>query len=114
MFSVLERDTGRWVGRVGPLHPEGWPGDEVGWGIVRDAWGRGYATEAAAAAVEWAFDALGWTEVIHCIDEGNTASERVAEHLGSRRLRRAVLPPPHPVELTVWGQTRHEWRARPR
>ena len=41
MFSVLERDTGRWVGRVGPLHPEDWPGDEVGWGIARDAWGRG-------------------------------------------------------------------------
>ncbi len=64
--------------------------------------------------MEWAFDTLGWTEIIHCIDEGNTASERVAERLGSRRLRRATLPPPHPVELTVWGQTRDEWRARPR
>lgn len=59
MFSVLERDTGRWVGRVGPLHPDGWPGDEVGWGIARGAWGRGYATEAAAAAMEWSFDILG-------------------------------------------------------
>ena len=114
MFSVLERDTGRWVGRVGPLHPEDWPGDEVGWGIAREAWGRGYATEAAAAAMEWAFDTLGWTEIIHCIDDGNTASERVAEHLGSRRLRRGTLPPPVAVELTIWGQTRDEWRARPR
>jgi RimJ/RimL family protein N-acetyltransferase len=114
MFSVLERDTGRWVGRVGPLHPDGWPGDEVGWGVIRQAWGRGYATEAAAAAVEWAFDHLGWTEGIHCIDEGNTASERVAERLGSRPLRPGRLPPPHEVDLVIWGQTREEWRARGR
>ena len=45
MFSVLERDTGAWVGRLGPWMPEGWPGPEVGWGIVRSRWGRGYATE---------------------------------------------------------------------
>ncbi|NPC84790.1 GNAT family N-acetyltransferase, partial [Pyxidicoccus fallax] len=30
MFSVLEKSTGRWVGRVGPWKPEGWPGTEVG------------------------------------------------------------------------------------
>ena len=114
MFSVIERDSGRWVGRVGPLHPDGWPGDEVGWGMAREAWGRGYASEAAAAAVEWAFEVLGWTEVIHCIDAGNTASERVAERLGSRPLRTGMLPPPYDGEpLTIWGQSREEWRSRP-
>ena len=46
MFSVYERDTGRWVGRVGPWMPEGWPDTEVGWGVTRDCWGRGYAPEA--------------------------------------------------------------------
>ena len=66
MFSVLERTTGRWVGRVGPWMPDGWPGTEVGWGVLREFWGRGYATEAAEAAVDWAFDHLGWTRVIHC------------------------------------------------
>jgi RimJ/RimL family protein N-acetyltransferase len=45
MFSVIEKASGRWVGRLGPWQPEEWPGTEVGWGIVRDAWGRGYATE---------------------------------------------------------------------
>src|SRR5215468_9834689 len=45
MFSVIEKATGRWVGRLGPWQPEGWPGTEVGWGLVREVWGRGYATE---------------------------------------------------------------------
>lgn len=112
MFSVVERETGEWVGRVGPLRPVGWPGTEVGWGIVRSRWGRGYATEAAAAAMDFAVDRLGWTEVIHCIEDANVASIRVAERLGSRRLRTARLPPPADVDVVVWGQTADDWRAR--
>jgi RimJ/RimL family protein N-acetyltransferase len=112
MFSVIERETGDWVGRVGPWCPEGWPGTEIGWSIVRSRWGRGYATEAAAASIDWAFDELGWTEVIHCIDDGNEPSAAVARRLGSSKLRRALLPAPINVELDVWGQTRDEWRER--
>ena len=51
MFSLIEKASGRWVGRVGPWQPEEWPGTEVGWGIVKPAWGRGYATEAAVATI---------------------------------------------------------------
>ncbi len=112
MFSVLERDTGAWVGRLGPWMPEGWPGPEVGWGIVRSHWGRGYATEGSAAAVDWAFDVLGWAEVIHCIEPANAASIRVAERLGARRRGRGRLPEPFPVPVNIWGQTREEWRSR--
>src|SRR6476660_7398462 len=54
MFSVIERESGDWVGRVGPLEPVGWPGTEVGWGIVRSRWGRGYAPEAAVASIDYA------------------------------------------------------------
>src|SRR5918993_4899610 len=68
MFSVIEKSSGRWVGRLGPWMPEGWPGPEVGWAIVRDCWGRGYAPEGAIAATNWAFDTLGWDRVIHSID----------------------------------------------
>ena len=81
MFSVVEKATGRWVGRLGPWEPEGWPGTEVGWGLIREVWGRGYATEGATAAIDWAFDALGWDEVIHTIEPANTASQAVARRL---------------------------------
>jgi RimJ/RimL family protein N-acetyltransferase len=58
MFSVIEEVSGRWIGRIGPWRPEGWPGPEVGWALSRDVWGKGYATEAATAAMDWVFDEL--------------------------------------------------------
>jgi RimJ/RimL family protein N-acetyltransferase len=115
MFSVIEKSTGRWVGRVGPWQPDGWPGTEVGWAITRECWGRGYATEAAIATTTWAFDHLGWSNVIHCIDPANIASQMVARKLGSRNLGPGKLPAPFqaaPVDL--WGQSAEEWRARAR
>ena len=115
MFSVIERSSGRWIGRLGPWKPEDWPGTEVGWGLAREAWGKGYATEGATAAMDWAFDTLGWTNVIHCIDPENTPSQAVAMRLGSRNLGQGTLPAPldiWPVDL--WGQSRDEWRARRR
>jgi RimJ/RimL family protein N-acetyltransferase len=112
-FSVVEKASGRWIGRVGPLHPEGWPGDEIGWTLAREAWGKGYATEAATAAIDWAFDVLGWAQVIHCIAPDNIASQAVARRLGSARQGPGKLPAPHhddPIE--IWGQTREQWFSR--
>lgn len=114
MFSVVDKATGEWLGQLGPWQPQGWPGTEVGWSFRRAAWGRGYATEAAEVAIDWAFETLGWDEVIHCIDPENTASSRVAERLGSRKLRTSKMPPPfedHPP-VDIWGQSRAQWHAR--
>lgn len=113
MFSVVDKASGEWLGQLGPWQPEGWPGTEVGWSFRRATWGRGYATEAAVAAIDWAFDTLGWDEVIHCIDPENLASRRLAERLGSRILRRQHMPPPFEAhEVDVWGQSRDDWRTR--
>jgi len=115
MFSVLEKTTGRWIGRVGPWKPEGWPGCEVGWGLIPEAWGHGYAVEAATASMDWAFEHLGWEEIVHTIDPANEASRWVARKLGSSVLRTAFLPPPiEAPEIDVWGQTRGEWALRRR
>jgi RimJ/RimL family protein N-acetyltransferase len=112
-FSVIEKDSGAWVGRVGPLCPEGWPGTEIGWTLRREYWGRGYAVEAAAAAIDWAFARLGWSEIIHCIEASHAASIAVATKLGSRKLRQSQMPPPYEtVTVDIWGQSREEWRAR--
>lgn len=115
MFSVVEKASGRWIGRVGPWQPEGWPGTEVGWGILRDFWGRGYATESAAAAIDWAFDVLDWREVIHCIDPANAPSRAVAERLGAADRGPGRLPPPfEDLPVDIWGQSREAWRRRRR
>jgi len=85
-FSVIEKETGRWVGRVGPWRPEGWPGLEVGWGIAPDARGRGYAPEAAEAAVAWALEAFPELDrVISLIDPENAPSRAVAAKIGERK-----------------------------
>jgi len=113
MFSVIEKASGRWIGRVGPWQPEGWPGPEVGYTIARPAWGKGYAPEAAAAAMDWAFDHLGWNEVIHTIDPENVASQQVAIKLGASNRGPGRLPAPFEANrVDIWGQTRDQWRAR--
>lgn len=113
MFSVIEKATGRWVGRLGPWMPEGWPGPEIGYAIVKDCWGRGYALEGSIAAADWAFTELGWDEMIHSIAPANIASQAVARKLGSVNRGPGQLPAPfQDSRVDIWGQTREEWRAR--
>lgn len=101
--AVVERVTGRVVGRCGLWQPEGWPGLEVGWALARDVWGRGYATEAASAWRDWAFAELGAGELISLIRPDNLRSIRVAERIGSRLLREAEV---NGIHCVIYGQTR--------
>ncbi len=64
-----------------PLDLHG-PEIEIGWRLVRAAWGRGHATEAARPVLEHALNTLGLEQVIADIDPANTASVRVAQKLG--------------------------------
>ncbi len=83
-WAVEEKATGSFVGRVGFLNPEGWPGFELGWTLARKFWGRGYASEAASRALRYAFDVLDKDHVISLIDPKNTNSIKVAERLGEK------------------------------
>lgn len=113
MFSMICRDSGEWIGRTGPWQPEGWPGTEVGWGVAREYAGKGYAHEAAVASINWAFDMLGWDEVIHTINPENSASIALAERLGSYNQGPTRLAPPFDQSrVDRYGQTRAEWQAR--
>lgn len=84
LWATEERGTGRFIGRIGLWHPEGWPGLEVGWLLDRAYWGRGLATEGGRAAVDYAFTTLGADHVISVIDPANIRSIRVAENIGER------------------------------
>ena len=97
------------IGRVGLWNPEGWFGVEVGWKLARHAWGQGYATEAATAAITWAFDHLDFDQLISVINPENAASLRVAERLGMTKSRDADLDS-QPVMImaidrTTWPNT---------
>lgn len=113
MFSMILRDTGHWIGRTGPWMPEGWPGTEVGWGVAREYAGKGFAYEAAAASMDFAFDTLGWDNVIHTIDTANTASIALAKRLGSYDQGVVHLPDPlEHIPVNAWGQSKAEWATR--
>jgi RimJ/RimL family protein N-acetyltransferase len=113
MFSVIERATGQWVGRIGPWAPDGWPGLEVGWGVARGFAGKGYAYEGTAAAMDYVVDVLGWDRVIHTIAPENSRSIRLAQRLGSTNGGPIRLPPPfQDLRNDGWGQSAAQWRAR--
>lgn len=91
LWAWEERGTGVLVGRGGLWNPEGWPGVEAGWLLGRAYWGKGYATEAAAAAIRWGFSNLNVTELISLIKPENVRSTKVAERLGQKLARQTTV-----------------------
>ena len=108
MFVVEEKASGRFVGRVGPWFPPGWPGFEVGWGIASDFRGKGYAVEAARAAIDWVFATFELDRIVHCIDHENTASQAVARRLGAEKQGDTDL---FGHVANVWVTMRSSWMA---
>ncbi len=82
-WAVEEKATGAYVGHVGLWNPMDWPEREIGWTLMPDATGKGYATEAAMAARAHAYDVLGWDTAISLIGNDNSASMAVATRLGA-------------------------------
>lgn len=85
-WAVVLRATGELIGRCGPVVEtiEGHDELELGYTFGRRYWGAGYATEAAAAALEHCTRVLGRARVVSVIDPENTASLRVAERVGMK------------------------------
>ena len=83
-WAVEEKDSGLFVGRIGCIYPEGWPGFEVGWTLKREFWGKGYATEGARRSLQYAFNELEQPHVISLIQAENRGSIGVAERIGER------------------------------
>ena len=92
-WALEEKNSGKFVGRAGLHRPErhDWPGVEVGWALHPDHWGRGYATEAGAAAVRYGFDELEVDKLFSCILPENHRSQAVAKRLGFEFLEERVL-----------------------
>jgi RimJ/RimL family protein N-acetyltransferase len=64
------------------------PAIEIGWRLARPAWGHGYATEAAQAALRFGFERLELEEIVACTTPANVRSRAVMERIGMTRDRR--------------------------
>jgi RimJ/RimL family protein N-acetyltransferase len=83
LWAAEEKETGALIGRVGLAYHREWPHDpEVGWLIDRPWQGRGLATEAGAACIDYAFGELDFARVVSICTAENTPSRRVMEKLG--------------------------------
>jgi RimJ/RimL family protein N-acetyltransferase len=82
LWAVEEQSTGEFLGRIGCLNLEGFPAFEIAYTLGPWAWGKGYAREGAAAALRYARETLGRTEIASIIRPANAPSIRVATSLG--------------------------------
>jgi RimJ/RimL family protein N-acetyltransferase len=110
---ALEDLSGQFLGYTGvmpsrPGHPLG-PHADIGWRLVRAAWGQGYATEAAKASLRDAFARAGLKEVLAYASADNVRSRAVIQRLNMQRT--ASLDYSEPLGAGMWqGMV---WRARP-
>ena len=117
LFSIVRKEDERMLGRVGFLiwDTETWlhamlrpPGGrretEIGWTLARAHWVRGYATEGATAARDWALHELGLRRLVSLIQRGNDPSIAVARKLGET-LEREDLPGPFRKPTDLYALT---------
>ena len=97
-FAIETKDTRATVGFAGPWFPEGWSEPEIGYSLVPDAHGQGFATEAAIATLKYAYQDLGWKTAISSIDEHNDGSKHVARKMGAIFENRTMLFEEFPAE----------------
>ncbi len=111
LFTVVLKATAEVVGDCGPTvqEVEGIREIEIGYHLLPRFWGRGYATEAARGARDWAFQHLDCERVISLVRPVNVPSQRVAARNGMRIAQRVVFSG---LEHDVWAITRAEWRGR--
>lgn len=87
----------------------------IGYCYAEAAWGQGFATEAAGAVLQWAFDTLDLNRVESGADTRNRASERVLEKLGFVRegvRRESCIVNGEVSDDSVYGLLRREWQPR--
>ncbi len=112
IWVVERKEDGAFTGTVG-LVPVGFeaaftPAVEVGWRLALPYWGRGYATEAARASLDYAFAALGLGRVVSFTARTNRRSEAVMLRLGMTRVGEfdhPRIPEGHPLRRHVLYET---------
>lgn len=98
-YLVEVKESGESIGTCGLIDRKALGEIDIGFAYLPVAWGKGYATEAAAAVMGYARGELGLGKIVAIVAPHNVASIRVLEKLGLRYAR--------PVQLAVGGETIH-------
>lgn len=96
LFAVELLENQRLIGFTGlavpDFLPEVMPTIEIGWRLARDAWGHGYATEAARTCLDFGFNERGIDRVVSIHQVGNESSGRIMERIGMSLYLETVDP----------------------
>lgn len=119
LWATIEKTSGAFIGFVGLNRPEYAlpfsPCVEVSWRLLPDFWGKGYAIEAANAALKFAFDALNLDEVVAFTTLNNTPSQRVMQRLKMQlhgQFTHPLLEASHPLaQHVLYKLTKKAWAA---
>ncbi|MBB5939242.1 GNAT family N-acetyltransferase [Streptomyces zagrosensis] len=84
-WALEARETGAFIGRVGLDEDMPFAGVDIGWRLMRSAWGHGHATEAALACLAFGFETLGLPEVVASMTVNNLRSQAVMRRIGMTR-----------------------------
>jgi ribosomal-protein-alanine N-acetyltransferase len=106
LWAVQRVDDAAFLGFTGLARLAYLPQPEIGWRFARFAWGQGYATEAARAALAWGFGVRRFDEVVSVTTVGNSRSRAVMERIGLMRdpaddFLHPNLPEGHPLRPHV-------------
>jgi RimJ/RimL family protein N-acetyltransferase len=102
LWTVIEKGGDRIIGCVGLQKWDGWPDVELAWVLHRSRWGQGLATEAARAALDWAWSETGTDHVISLINAGDLRSMRVAIKVGET-FERVGVDPINKASVHIYG-----------
>ena len=91
-WAITLTETGETLGMAGPWFPDGWPEPEITYFLLEEAGGKGYATEAVRASLDWVF-ANGWTSAMSAVAEGNIPSIKIVERLDAVAEGMVTIPP---------------------
>ena len=90
--AIILKSEERYIGRAG-LHPAAGGATGIGFYIAPAYWGRGFATEAARAVIEYGFGTLALSRIVAQVETGSAASSRVLQKLGFRLVRHEAGDP---------------------
>lgn len=114
VFAITGKDDGLLMGACGMELVADHRRGELGYWLGRDYWGKGYATEAAAAVVGWGFETLGLARISAARFSDNPTSGRVLEKIGMARegvLRRHAFRDGEFRDMVMYGILREEWEG---
>lgn len=106
MWKLVEKETGAFVGRAGLIYLDRTPEIEVGYMLDRPFWGRGLATEAARASLQFGFDTLGLERIVAIARPENLTSQRVMQKLGMTYEKDAFY---YNCEVVYWAIARENF-----